>query len=102
MIFSVIIAIYNRQDELNELLESFVKQSILPNEVIIIDDGSTENLLPIIEKYKPNLPLFYYKKENSGPGLSRNFGAIKANGNYLLFLDSDCLVPINYIYQVKQ
>ncbi len=100
MRLSVIIAIFNRKEELKELLESFEKQIVTPFEILIIDDGSTEDLSPIIDMFTASLPLLYFKKENSGPGLSRNYGATKATGDYLLFLDSDCLVPEEYISSI--
>ena len=75
---SIIVSIFNRKDELTELLKSLVNQSDMDFEVIIIDDGSSVDLLPTIQDFENNLNISYYKKENTGPGLSRNLGAKKA------------------------
>jgi len=99
---SIIIAVYNRSDELTELLESLEKQTDKNFELIIVDDGSTENLKIVTEKYQNKLNVNYFYKENSGPGLTRNFGTQKATGNYFLFLDSDCIAPSNYISNIKK
>lgn len=102
MQFSIVIAIYNRPDELQTLLTSLQMQSETHFEVIVVDDGSTQDLSPIIEDFKLHLNLIYRKKNNSGPGLSRNFGANLAQGDFLIFLDSDCIVPIDYLKNIKK
>ncbi len=102
MYFSIIIPVYNRPEELDELLQSISVQ--LNNhqfEVIIIEDGSNETSEKIIEKYKNQLQLKYFYKENSGPGDSRNFGMQKAKGDYFIILDSDCILPENYLNEVE-
>lgn len=98
---SILIAVYKRIDELTELLNSLVKQSNADFEVLVIDDGSPTPLSAVVDNYKDQLNIHYYYKENSGPAQSRNFGMRKANGNYFIFLDSDTLVPENYIQLVK-
>ncbi len=93
---------YNRPKEIDELLESLTKQSFSDGfEVLIIEDGSTEKSEHIVEKYKSQLDLKYYFKENTGAGASRNFGMQLATGNYFIILDSDVLVPENYLQEVK-
>ena len=94
--FSVIIPVYNRPQEVMELLDSLCNQIYKDFEVIIVEDGSYEKSDLIVDDYKSKLNILYYFKTNSGPGLSRNFGAEKANGNYLIFFDSDCIVPEHY------
>jgi glycosyltransferase involved in cell wall biosynthesis len=100
MNFSIIVPLYNRPDEIEELLESLTKQTNKDFEVIIVEDGSTMKADHIIEKYKSEFPLQYYYKENEGPGLTRNYGARYAKGKYLIFFDSDCIIPPNYIHEV--
>ena len=98
---SIIIAVYERQDELTELLSSLTKQTDHNFEIIIVDDGSTTKLETVCAKFNFQLKLHYYYKTNSGPGKSRNYGMAKANGNYFIFLDSDTIIPPTYIQSVK-
>lgn len=100
--FSLIIAVYNRKDELQELLNSLEKQTDKNFEVIIVDDGSAEKLESVALNYSGILDIKYYYKQNSGAGLARNYGCNKATGNYFIFLDSDCIVPIHYIENVRK
>lgn len=101
--FSIIIPVYNRPKEIDELLESLTKQDFSDDfEVLIIEDGSTEKCGSIIEKYTNQLDLKYFFKENSGAGASRNFGMQKALGNYFIILDSDVIVPKQYVSEVKK
>jgi len=100
MKISIIIAIYNRKDELFELLLSISSQTYKNFEVIVIDDGSTENIQKTINLFHNNLDINYYYKQNTGAGLSRNFGANKAHGEWLIFLDSDVIVPKNYVENI--
>jgi len=100
--FSIIIPIYNRPEELDELLQSISKQIDKHHiEVVIVEDGSDETSENIIEKYKSQLQIEYFFKENSGPGDSRNFGMQKAKGDYFIILDSDCILPENYLNEVE-
>lgn len=100
---SIIIPVYNRPKEIDELLESLTKQDFSDDfEVLIIEDGSTEKSGEIIEKYSNQLDLKYFDKENSGAGASRNFGMQKALGNYFIILDSDLIVPKQYLSEVKK
>lgn len=102
MQFSVIIPVFNRPDEVDELLDSLVKQSYKQFEVIVVEDGSTEKSDAVADRYKNRLSLIYYEKPNSGPGLSRNAGAERANYEYLVFFDSDCIIPENYFSEVNR
>ena len=100
--FSIIIAVYNREDELNELLQSLTKQSDSDFEVIVVDDGSKNSLEPIVNSFQSKLDIHYFYKKNSGPAQSRNYGMGKANGNYFIFLDSDTIAPKNYIKTIRR
>jgi len=101
MQFSVIIPIYNRPEEIVELLESLTLQSAKSVfEVIIVEDGSQTPCKEVIEPYFNQLDLHYFEQENTGPGLARNHGASKAKGEYLIFFDSDCIIPSNYFNHV--
>jgi glycosyltransferase involved in cell wall biosynthesis len=101
--FSIIIPVYNRPNEIDELLESLTKQDLSHDfEVLIIEDGSTIKSDIIIEKYKSQLNIKYFFKENTGAGASRNYGMQRASGNYFIILDSDVIVPTEYLSEVKQ
>ena len=93
MKYSIIVPVYNRPDEVDELLESLSNQTQKDFEVIIVEDGSIKNCKDVCDKYADILVLHYYAKENSGPGQSRNYGAERANGEWLIILDSDVVLP---------
>ncbi|HJN53569.1 MAG TPA: glycosyltransferase [Flavobacteriaceae bacterium] len=98
---SFIIPVFNRQDEIKELLGSFTKLSSRKNfEIVIIEDGSTNDCKEVINDFKNQLNISYYMKSNTGPGDSRNYGMRKAKGNYFIILDSDCLLPEDYMQHV--
>lgn len=99
--FSVIIPVYNRPGEVQELLESLTKQTCKDFEVIIVEDGSTVKSDKIVEQYKDLLDISYYSKPNSGPGPSRNYGAERAGNQYLVYFDSDCIIPEDYFTNVS-
>ena len=98
---SLIIPLYNRPEEIRELLESLCLQSDANFEVIVVEDGSSQKSDGIVDSFRDRLRIKYYFKDNSGPGQSRNYGAERASGNYFIFLDSDCLIPSHYIDSVK-
>ena len=101
--FSIIIPVYNRPNEIDELLESLTKQDFSTDfEVLIIEDGSALKSEGIVEKYKLQLNIKYFFKENTGAGASRNFGMQQALGNYFIILDSDVIVPQQYLSEVKK
>ena len=96
--FSFVIPVYNRPEEIQELLESFTKMKGNPDfEIMIVEDGSTIDCKSVVEQFQSKLNISYYFKQNSGPGDSRNFGMLRAKGNYFIILDSDCLVPEQYL-----
>jgi glycosyltransferase involved in cell wall biosynthesis len=101
MRFSIIIPVYNRPQEVDELLESLCRQNFKDFEVVVVEDGSSEKCDAICEKYADRLALNYYFKPNSGPGPSRNYGAERSQGEYLIILDSDVIVPENYLETIK-
>ena len=102
MKYSIIVPVFNRPDEVDELLESLLSQEEKDFEVIIVEDGSQVPCKKVCDKYADRLDLHYYNKENSGPGQSRNYGAERAKGDYLLILDSDVVLPKGYIRAVSE
>ena len=101
MKYSIIVPVYNRPDEVDELLQSLTQQTFKDMEVIIVEDGSTQPCESIVHRYAGKLQLRYYTKENSGPGLTRNYGAEHSQGEFLIFLDSDCVLPPGYLQAVE-
>ncbi|NQW30745.1 MAG: glycosyltransferase [Ignavibacteria bacterium] len=102
MLYSIIVAVYNRPSELQELLSSLCKQTFTNFELVIVEDGSTETSKAICDAYSDRLSIAYYFKENSGPGPSRNYGCRRASGDFFLFLDSDCTIPPHYMQAVHE
>jgi glycosyltransferase involved in cell wall biosynthesis len=102
MFFSVIIPVYNRPQEVDELLESLCQQHYQNFETLIIEDGSEKRCKNIVEGYTDQLDISYYYKENSGQGFSRNFGFERANGDYYIVFDSDCIIPPHYFETVNR
>ena len=100
MKYSIIVPVYNRPDEVGELLESLSNQTLKDFEVVIIEDGSVKTCKDVCDKYANILALHYYAKENSGPGQSRNYGAERANGEWVIILDSDVVLPTGYLQAV--
>src|SRR5690349_4791113 len=100
MKYSVIIPVYNRPDEVAELLESLSSQSIKNFEVIIVEDGSSIPCREIAERFTGIFPLTYFFKKNEGPGPARNFGYAHASGDYFISFDSDCIIPAEYFHAV--
>ncbi|WP_313092171.1 glycosyltransferase [Chryseobacterium flavum] len=98
---SIVVAIYNRKDELFELLTSLTQQTDKEFEIIIVDDGSLTDLKPTIKNFDGILYIKYFRKDNSGPGLTRNYGAAKAANEWLVFVDSDVIVEKDYIEHIK-
>ncbi|HUI33098.1 MAG TPA: glycosyltransferase [Dysgonamonadaceae bacterium] len=99
--FSIIIPVYNRPDEVDELLESLTLQTYSDFEVLLIEDGSSLKCDLIAQKYEGELNVRYYFKENSGRSETRNYGMEKAKGEYFVFFDSDCVIPPFYFEKIK-
>lgn len=100
--FSFIIPVYNRPNEVRELLESFLRQESNDFEIVIVEDGSQKTSESVIAEFKNALTISYYQKENTGPGDSRNYGMKHAKGNYYIILDSDCVLPPHYFDEIKK
>ncbi|MGN1374975.1 MAG: glycosyltransferase [Prevotella sp.] len=100
MKYSIIVPVYNRPDEVDELLDSLTGQTLTDFEVIIVEDGSSRICRNVCEGYAGSLDIHYYYKDNSGPGQSRNYGAERAKGEYLIVLDSDVVLPESYLQVV--
>ncbi|WP_223033256.1 glycosyltransferase [Hanstruepera marina] len=101
--YSFIIPVYNRPDEVDELLLSFKNLTTnIPFEIVIVEDGSNLSSEAVVNTYKKDLDIQYLYKDNSGPGDSRNYGMKAAKGNYYIVLDSDCILPSNYLYKVQE
>lgn len=101
MKYSIIIPVYNRPDEADELLLSLTKQTSKDFEVVIVEDGSSVPCKDVVDKYDGQLDIKYYLKQNGGPGPARNYGVERAQGEYVLILDSDCVIPEGYIAAVE-
>ncbi len=102
MKYSIIVPVYNRPDEVDELLESLSNQTQKDFEVIIVEDGSVKTCKDVCDKYANILVLHYFFKDNSGPGQSRNYGAERAKGEWLIVLDSDVVLPNGYLAAVDK
>ncbi|WP_108868294.1 glycosyltransferase [Aquimarina aquimarini] len=100
--FSFIVPVYNRPNEIKELLESMaVMDYSTPYEIVIIEDGSSETSEDVISTFTDKLSISYYQKPNTGPGDSRNYGMRKAKGNYFIILDSDVVLPKEYLSKAE-
>ena len=102
MKYSIIVPVYNRPDEVDELLESLCSQTLKDFEVVIVEDGSQKPCKDVCDKYAGILDLHYYLKDNSGPGQSRNYGVERAQGEYVLILDSDVVLPEGFMANVEK
>lgn len=100
--YSIIVAVYNRPQEVEELLESLTKQLYKNFEIIIVEDGSVTPCREVCEKYNSRLALTYYFKPNTGPGPTRNYGMERARGTYFVLFDSDCVIPAHYFNEVEK
>ena len=101
MKYSFFIPVYNRPDEVDELLDSLTRQTFRDFEVVVVEDGSVVPCKDIVDKYADRLSIHYYNKANSGPGQTRNYGVDRASGEYMLILDSDCILPDRYLEAVE-
>uniref|UniRef100_UPI00261D4F8D glycosyltransferase family 2 protein n=1 Tax=uncultured Porphyromonas sp. TaxID=159274 RepID=UPI00261D4F8D len=103
MRYSFIIPVYNRPEELQELLESIMRQSLGDYEVIVVEDGSTRTSEEVIQRFVPQIySLYYYQIPNGGPSRARNIGASYAKGDYIIILDSDVVLPEGYLRAVDK
>lgn len=102
MKYSFIIPVFNRPDEVDELLDSITRQTVTDFEVVIVEDGSQTTCEEVCRRYEDRLNIRYFMKSNSGPGQSRNYGAERAQGDYLIILDSDVVLPEGYLEAVSK
>lgn len=99
--YSIVIPVYNRPDEVDELLQSLTEQTFTGFEVIVVEDGSTIPCEEVVRKYTDRLDLKYFVKPNSGPGQSRNYGVERSEGEFVIVLDSDVVLPPGYLQAVE-
>lgn len=99
--FSVVIPVFNRPDEVRELLESLQNQTCTDFEVLIVEDGSSVSCKAIVDLFTNQLAIRYFAKHNTGPGLTRNYGADRAQGDYIIFFDSDCIIPSHFFDELN-
>lgn len=102
MKYSFIIPVYNRPDEVDELLTSLSAQTLKDFEVVVVEDGSSVPCADVVKKYELRMDVRYFNKPNSGPGQTRNFGVEHARGEYMLILDSDVVLPEGYLAAVDE
>ena len=100
MNYSIVVPVFNRPDEVDELLESLCSQTLKDFDVVIVEDGSQIPCKDVCDKYANILDLHYYFKENSGPGQSRNYGVERAKGEYVIILDSDAVTPPGFMQAI--
>ncbi len=100
--FSVVIPVYNRPDEVRDLLQSLAEQRCKDFEVVLVEDGSTERCAHVVEQYASVVDVHYYYKENEGRSIARNYGMERASGDYFIFFDSDCVIPDNYFEALSE
>ncbi|QNK63068.1 glycosyltransferase [Pedobacter sp. PAMC26386] len=101
MFFSIIIPLYNRPQEIDELLATLCLQTYTQFEVVVIEDGSSLTAKDIVSRYADKLDVKYFFKPNEGQGFARNYGFERAKGDYFVIFDSDCLIPHDYLKIVK-
>lgn len=101
LLFSIIVPVYNRPDEIADLLASLAKQTDKGFETVIVEDGSTVRCEEQCEAYKEKTRVKYYYKDNEGRSIARNYGIVRADGDYLIFVDSDCILPPDYIEKLR-
>lgn len=99
--YSVIVPVYNRIDEVADLLASLVAQSARNFEVVIVEDGSTAPCREAVDRYTDALEVRYYFKPNEGRSIARNYGMERATGDYFIFFDSDCVIPADYFEKLN-
>lgn len=96
-LISIIVPVYNRLDEVDDLLDSLCRQTDRRFEIIIVEDGSSQPCKLVCDKYCDRLDLKYFYKDNEGRSIARNYGMQRADGDFFVFVDSDCILPENYI-----
>lgn len=100
--FSIIVPVYNRIDEVDDLLKSLTEQTNKDFEIVLVEDGSSQPCESAVNKYKENLNIQYYYKSNEGRSIARNYGLERAKGDYFIFFDSDCVIPPEYFEKLSK
>ncbi len=100
--YSIVVPVYNRPDELDELLASLTQQTYQDFEVIIVEDGSKVPASGIVDEYADRLDARYFVIDNVGQGFARNYGFTQAQGDYLIVFDSDTIIPPQYLQTVDE
>ena len=100
--YSIVLPVYNRPDEVDELLESLTKQSFKDFEVVIVEDGSTDTCKEVVKQYQELLQIQYHFKKNEGQGFARNYGFKHCKGTYFIVFDSDCIIPPHYFTSLEE
>lgn len=101
--FSFIVPVYNRIDEVHDLLESLLTQTDKDFEVVIVEDGSTQPCKDVCDSARAQgLDVRYFYKKNEGRSIARNVGMENARGDYFIFVDSDCVIPPEYVATVSK
>lgn len=99
--FSIIVPVYNRPDEIEDLLQSLAAQSDKDFEIVIVEDGSTIKCQNQCEAFAHCVNIRYFYKNNEGRSIARNYGMDRADGDYFVFVDSDCILPSDYIANLR-
>ena len=100
--FSVVVPLYNRPEEIRELLESLTLQTVKDFEVLVVEDGSDQDAREIVASFSDRLDVHYFWKENERQGFTRNYGFERAKGDWMVVFDSDCLIPSRYFEHVAE
>lgn len=100
--YSIIIPVYNRPNEIEDLLASLAAQTCRNFEVVVVEDGSTVPCREVIEKYAQTIPVKYFFKPNEGRSIARNYGMEHAEGDCFIFFDSDCVIPADYFEKLER
>lgn len=99
--YSVIVPVYNRIEEVRDLLQSLSEQTLRDFETILVEDGSTERCDEVAKAF-PKANVRYFYKGNEGRSIARNYGMERARGRYFVFFDSDCVIPPRYFETVDK
>ncbi|MBD5295140.1 MAG: glycosyltransferase [Bacteroides sp.] len=102
MKFSLIVPVYNRPDEIADLLESLDHQTDRGFELVLVEDGSTVPCREIVDRYAAHFDIQYFAKGNEGRSIARNYGMDHAKGDYFVFVDSDCILPPDYFESLRK
>lgn len=101
-LFSIIVPVYNRPDEVADLLGSLAVQTDRDFEIVIVEDGSTVDCRTQCEAFKDQVRIKYFYKDNEGRSVARNYGIVRADGDFFIFVDSDCVLPPDYIEKLRK